>query len=89
MNNTALKQELRARIFLHKRAIVGGALMQEYITRETQGAITLPPFVIREQASLYSDNIIQQAFQDGTFNTLYEDIWEKVKDIIPEHLKVL
>ena len=84
-----LEQELKARIFVHKVSITGGVLMKEYLDKERQSAVKLPPFQMQEQADQYSNGIIQQALQNGTFEVLYEDAWNKIKYTIPENMKVL
>ena len=89
MENLTLEQELLARIFLHKVSIVGGVLMKEFIARESQSPIKLPPFQMEQQADLYSDSIIQKAMAEGTFDKLYNESWDKVKNIIPEHMCII
>ena len=84
-----LEQELQARIFMHKVSVTGGVLMKEYMEKELQGNIKLPNHIIKEQADEYSNGIIQQALQNGTFEVLYENAWDKIKNTIPEHMKVL
>lgn len=84
-----LEQELQARIFMHKVSIVGGVLMKEYMEKELQGNIKFPNHIIQDQADEYSNGIVQQALQNGTFDILYENSWEKIKNTIPEHMKVL
>ena len=87
--NLTLEQELQARIFMHKVSVTGGVLMKEYMEKELKGNIKLPNHIIKEQADEYSNGIIQQAMQNGTFDILYENAWDKIKDTIPENLKVL
>ena len=84
-----LLQELKARIFMHKISVAGGVLMKEYMEKELQGNIKLPNHIIQDQADQYSNGIIQQATQNGTFEELYQNSWEKIKNTIPEHMKVL
>lgn len=89
-NNLTLEQELTARIFLHKASIAGGVLAREYIDRELQQeSVNIPKFQLEELADQYSNEIIQKAINGGTFNSLYESSWDKIKDTIPEYLKVL
>jgi hypothetical protein len=87
--NLTLEQELLARIFVHKVSITGGVLMKEYINSQAHGDVNIPMFQLEEQADKYSDSIIQKALQDGTFNQLYEQSWDKVKHTIPEYTKVI
>ena len=89
MEHLTLEKELYARIFLHKVAITGGTLMKQYIAKESQGDIKLPTSTLEEQADKYSNNRMQQAMQDGTFETLYQEAWESIKHTIPEYMKVV
>lgn len=84
--NLTLEKELQARIFMHKVSIAGGVLMKEYMDKELH---KLPNHIIQDQADEYSNGIIQQALQNGTFEILYENAWNKIKNTIPEHMKVL
>jgi hypothetical protein len=84
-----LEQELQARIFIHQVAIIGGILKQEYIDRETQGSVQLPVYAIKGMADLYSDQIIQNALADGTFEDLYKQSWEKAIINMPEYMSVM
>ena len=88
-DNLTLEQELMARIFLHKVAIVGGALMKDYMARQKYGEVNLPDFTLEEQADQYSNRVIQQSMKDGTFETLYKTSWNSIIDTMPEHLKVV
>ena len=85
---TTLEQEFKAREFMHKAAIVGGALMQEYIIANSKG-VSLPPAIIEKQADEYSNKVMQKALQGGTFETLYNNVWEQLKDVLPENLKLI
>lgn len=89
MTEQTLEQELQARIFIHKVAIAGGVLMKEYIDRETQGAVKLPACAIQDMADSYSNQIIQKAIADGTFEDLYKQSWEKVVVSMPEYMSVM
>lgn len=84
----SIEEEFKAREFLHKAAIVGGALMSNYITVNSKG-VSLPPEIIQEQADEYSNKIIQHALEHGTFETLYNNVWEQLKDVLPENLKLI
>lgn len=88
MENMTLEKELFARIFLHKVAVTGGVLMQDFMDSQ-QGGAQLPDFIIEKEADKYSDTVIQQAMREGTFEDLYSMSWEKIKHQIPEYLKVV
>ena len=83
-----LETEFKAREFIHKTAIVGGALMRNYIIANSKG-VALPPHILQEQADEYSNKVMQKALQEGTFETLYNSIWEQLKDVLPENLKLM
>ena len=87
--NLTLEQELTARIFLHKVSITGGVLMKEYIHRESQSDIKIPTVTLEQMADSYSEEVMQKAMADGTFDKLYEESWEKIKYTMPEDMKVL
>ena len=89
MENLTLEKELQARIFLHKVAITGSVLTSIYMNKEKQGDVNIPDFQLREQASKHSNRIIQHALKEGTLDTLYENAWREVKNIMPEHTKAL
>ena len=88
MNNITLEQELNSRVFLHKVAIVGGVLMRNYIVANSTGT-QLPPHIIEHEADNYSNKIIQNSIKEGTFNNLYEKIYESLKDTLPDDLKLI
>ena len=86
----SLEQELKSRIFLHKIAIAGGAIMQNYIKEEkAKEGLSLPDFIIEQNADEYSNKVIQKALEKGTFEELYNNVWEQIKDVIPEDTKVI
>ena len=89
MAEQTLEQELQARIFIHKVAIAGGVLMKEYIDKETQGVIKLPKSAIQDMADSYSNQVIQRAIADGTFEDLYKQSWEKAVINMPEYMTVM
>jgi hypothetical protein len=85
-----LEQELQARIFVHKTALVGGYIMQDFINKEmAKGGITLSLPLVQRMADEYSNRVMQHALRTGTFDDLYNKIWEKIAPIIPDNTKVL
>ena len=83
-----LEQELQARTFMHKVAVVGGALMQNYIVAHSKG-VQLPLHIIQDQADEYSNKVMQHALKHGTFDDLYNRVWESLKDVIPDDLNLV
>ena len=79
-----LAEELQARILIHKIGMTGGVLMQEYASSQLSGDVKLPKFQVLEMADEYSNKIIQKAIKDGTFDSLYEKAWERVKHRLPQ-----
>jgi hypothetical protein len=89
MEELTLEQELTARIFLHKVAIAGGVIMDKYMKEQQKGNISIPSFVLEDVADTYSNNVIQKAMQDGTFEELYNNAWSSIVETMPEHTKVI
>ena len=87
--NLTLEKELSERIMVHKVAVAGGVLAHEYMQRENNSAVKLPPFQMSAQADEYSNQVMRDAMVKGTFDELYEESWDKVKNFMPEHLKVV
>ena len=84
------QEELQARIFMHKISILGGYLMKKYIDEEkAKGGIQIPDVNLEEMADTYSNQVMQQALEMGTFNDMYESAWEKLKNTLPEYVKVV
>lgn len=83
-----LEQELKARTLIHKITIVGGALMRNYMIAHSKG-VQLPPHVIQDQADEYSNKVMQHALEHGTFDELYNNVWENLKDVIPDDLNLM
>lgn len=88
-NNLTLEQELMARIFLHKASIVGGILMKEFIQKESQSDIKIPAVTLTQMADAYSEEVMQRAMAEGTFEDLYKESWDKIKYVMPENMKVI
>ena len=89
MAEQTLEQELQAIIFIHKVAIAGGILMKEYIDKERQGSVKLPVSAIQDMADSYSNQVIQKAIANGTFEDLYKQSWEKAVINMPEYMTVM
>ena len=87
MDNITLEQELQARAFMHKVAIVGGVLMSAYIKANSNG-INFPPNIIEQHADEYSNKVIKYAIEHGTFESLYNNSWNSIKDNIPDNLNL-
>ena len=89
-NGITLEQELRARIFLHKTAVLGGILMKDFMEQQnSMGGAQLPEFLLEDQAQRYSDIAMKKAFEEGTFNEQYENAWSRLVKVMPEHTKLI
>ena len=87
-----LEQEFMERVFIHQTAILGGALMNDYIERETKeqsnSEINLPEFMIKAKADKWSNKVMAEALQNGTFKVLYEKAWADIAEDLPENFSI-
>ena len=80
-----LEQEFKAREFMHKVAIVGGAFMSNYLNEEREkGGAMLPDIILQQQAQEYSDKMLKEIMALGKLDNIYNDLWETLKDILPD-----
>ena len=85
-----LEQELQARIFLHKVAIVKGIVAHAYITSEkATGGIMLAEPSLEENAMEFADAIIQKLLAKGELDNVYDRAWEGVKNYIPDNYSIM
>ena len=86
-----LEQELQARIFVHKQAVLGGFVQQKFLEdmSEDNKGTQIPHCVIMDRAERFSRQFVQDAMAEGTFNELYEKAWEQLVPIIPDNLNIL
>ena len=91
MEEITLEKELQARIFVHKTAVLGGFVMNNYLDklREDNKGVGLPDGILMERADKFSNRFMQDAMADGSFDDLYEVAWNKLLPMIPDNLKVL
>ena len=86
MKEITLEKELTARIMLHKMAITSAALEIQYERENSQG-IKLPN--LKQLAEEYSEGIVKQSMQNGTFEVLYEHSWQYLLPVMPDNLKAI
>lgn len=85
-----LEQELQARIFLHKVAIVKSRVAHAYITAEkARGGLILAEPCLEDNAMEYANTIVQKLLEKGKLNNAYDEAWEKVKDYIPDNYSIM
>ena len=79
-----LNQELFAREYAHKFAIVGAYLIETEVKAQTSGDVNLPKFIAEEQALKHVTDTIQSYLALGVFEQEYEKAWEHLKDRLPD-----
>ena len=85
-----LEQELQARIFLHKVAIVKSTLAHVYITSEkARGGIMLAEPCLEDNALEFADAIVQKLLEKGELDNAYDRAWEEVKNYIPDNYCII
>ena len=84
-----LLRELTARTFVHKTAILGGVLMKNYMDKVNENGAKIPDFMLEDLADQYSNKVMQQSLQVGTFDNLYKEAWASIVLDIPEHVSVI
>lgn len=76
-----LERELKARIFMHKFAVIG-AYHVEQQSKQT-GEINLPLPIVQAQAIQEVPNFINFLLEQGLFEGVYEEAWNSMKDRLP------
>ena len=84
-----LEQEFMARVFMHKTVLTSSIIAQDFIEEQSKGEVTIPSCMLLDQATEYSNTVVRTALQRGTLDDLYNDAWERLKDTMPEHTKVI
>ena len=78
-------QELFARAYAHKFCIIGAYLIDREVSHQTGGEVSVPKFIAEQQALKTVTDKIQQFLADGTFEDMYEQAWEYLKDRLPDN----
>ena len=85
-----LEQELQARIFLHKVAIVKSTVAHAYITSEkARGGIMLADPSLEDNAMEFADAIVQELLEKGELDNVYDKAWEEIKYYIPDNYSII
>ena len=79
-----LGQELFAREYAHKFALIGAYIIEEEVKKQTTGEVNIPIFIAEEQALKTVTDKIQEYLAKGTFEQVYEQAWESLKDRLPD-----
>ena len=81
-----LEQELQARIFLHKVAIVKSTVAHAYIVKEkAKGGLMLAEPCLEENAMEFADTIVHKLLEKGKLDNAYDKAWEEVRNYIPDN----
>ena len=84
-----IESELKARVFLHKVAIVKALIVNTYIKKEKTSGIVLTDNYLIEQAEQKADVEMARIMQQGKLDTAYDKAWEVMADIIPDNYSIL
>lgn len=83
-----LEQEFLLRVTGHKLSLLSAVLEKEYVEENLKGDVTIPEFIVKEQAPLVAKQEVAQIFLDGKLDEEYNKAWEKVKDVIPDNFGI-
>lgn len=85
-----LEQELKSRITVHKTVITTAYFTRKYIDKElAKGGIQLPITIIERDGLEYAQKKVQGYLCKGNLDEVYEQVWEKWVDQMPEHYNVM
>lgn len=88
--NMELEKELVVRVFLHKTAIVKGALAQAYITEEKKkGGVLLADVFLEQQAMDFANSTLAKIMCAGELDNAYEEAWGLTKDYMPDNFSIM
>ena len=78
-----IESELKARTYAHKMAVVGAY----YVMKQTEqtGELNLPLPILQAQAVEKVPFYIHNLLENGTFNEVYEQAWDNIKDSLPNN----
>ena len=84
-----IESELKARVFMHKLAIVKALIVNTYIKKEKTSGIVLTDNYLIEQAERKADNEMARIMQQGMLDTAYNKAWEVIADLLPDNYNIL
>ena len=80
-----VEEEFMLRATGHKLFMLGTFIKDEYIKSQTEGDVTIPEFIVKEQAPIVAREKVERILLSGKLNEEYEKAWEKIKDRIPDN----
>ena len=84
-----IESELKARIFIHKLAIVKAVIINTYIKKEKANGIVLTDNYLIEQAEKKADVEMAEIMQQGKLDTVYDKAWEAIADVMPDNYSII
>ena len=84
-----IESELKARILLHKVAIVKALIVNTYMKKEKANGIVLTDNYLIEQAEQKADIEMARIMQQGMLDTAYDKAWEVMADIMPDNYSIM
>lgn len=81
-----LEKELKARVLLHKVAIVKATLAHSYIVKEkAKGGVLLSDPCLEQNALEFANDKLAGIMQQGNLDVAYNEAWESIADIMPDN----
>ena len=80
-----VEQEFMLRATNHKLVMLGFCISEDYIKEQTTGDVTIPEFIVKQQAPMVAREKVERILLSGKLNEEYEKAWDRVKDIIPDN----
>lgn len=85
-----LEKELKARVLLHKVAIVKATLAHSYITKEkARGGVILSDPCLEQNALEFANDKLTGIMFAGKLEEVYSEAWESLKDTMPDNYSIL
>lgn len=85
-----LEKELKARVLLHKVAIVKATLANSYIVREkARGGVMLSDPCLEQSALKFANDKLTGIMFAGKLEEVYNEAWESLKDTMPDNYSIL
>ena len=85
-----LEKELKARVFMHKVAIVKSVIANKYIQEELEkGGITIALPCLEKNAVEHANKVLTDIITKGGLDEAYEKAWEVVADRIPDNFSIM
>lgn len=81
-------RELKIRKYKHQFAILGAKIYLDFMKEQTTG-ISIPTFMLKEQAMQHVTDTMHEYLQDGVFVQEYEKAYESLKDRLPDNYSTL